>query len=239
MSASRQKRFWTTTAVAEDAEGFGIELDQRRIKTPAKAVLLLPTRAMADAVAAEWDAQQDEIDPLSMPVTRSANAAIDKVRRQHAEVADMLAAYGDTDLLCYRAEAPAELVARQSEQWDPVLDWAHDALGARLIPRSGVIHQPQAADALARLRDRVHQMTDFELAAFHDLVSLSGSLVLGFAAAERWRGAEELWQLSRLDETWQEEQWGVDDEARHQAERRRQAFLHATRFMDLCRTTTR
>ncbi|WP_424985967.1 ATP12 family chaperone protein [Microbulbifer sp. S227A] len=239
MSANKQKRFWTTTTIVTEADGFGVALDQRRIKTPAKAALLLPTRVMAEAVAAEWESQQEVIDPLSMPVTRSANAAIDKVRHQHSEVADMLAAYGDTDLLCYRADAPAELVARQSEHWDPLLDWAHDSLGARLIPCSGVIHQPQPEDALARLRERVHRMSDFELAAFHDLVSLSGSLILGFAAAAGLREADDIWQLSRLDETWQEEQWGVDDEARQQAEIKRRAFLHAKRFMELCQTTMR
>lgn len=239
MSAKQQKRFWKTTAVAEQDKGFAVALDQRQIKTPAKAALLLPTRPMAEAVAAEWDAQKDVINPLSMPVTRSANAAIDKVRHQHHEVADMLAAYGDTDLLCYRADTPQELVARQLEQWDPALDWAHDTLGARLIPRRGVIHQSQSKAALERLAPPVHRMSDFELAAFHDLVSLTGSLILGFAAAANWRDADAIWQLSRVDEIWQEEQWGADEEAQEQAEIKRAAFLHAKRFMDLCQTTMR
>ncbi|MEO9781142.1 MAG: ATP12 family protein [Sedimentitalea sp.] len=237
MSDKKQKRFWKTTAVAKDGEGYAIELDQRRIKTPAKAALLLPTRPMAEAVAAEWDAQKEVINPLSMPVTRSANAAIDKVRHQHREVAEMLAAYGDTDLLCYRADTPEELIARQSDQWDPALDWAHETLGARLIPRNGVIHQPQPEAALACLAAPVHRMTEFELAGFHDLVSLSGSLILGFAAAANWRDADEIWQLSRLDENWQEEQWGADDEAQERTEIKRHAFLHAKRFIDLCRST--
>ncbi|MDU9005902.1 ATP12 family chaperone protein [Sedimentitalea todarodis] len=237
MSERKQKRFWKTTTVAEEGEGFAVALDHRRIKTPAKAALLLPTRVMAEAVAAEWDAQEEKINPLSMPVTRSANAAIDKVRHQHAEVAEMLAAYGDTDLLCYRAESPAELVARQSDQWDPALDWAHETLGARLIPHCGVIHQPQSEAALANLAAPVHRMTEFELAAFHDLVSLSGSLVLGFAAARNWRDADDIWHLSRLDEIWQEDQWGADEEAQQQVEIKRRAFLHAKRFMDLCQST--
>ncbi|MBK0329671.1 ATPase [Rhodobacteraceae bacterium F11138] len=230
MSQKKQKRFWTDTTVVADGDGFAVELDGRRVRTPGKAALILPTRAMADAMAAEWDAQDKVINPLSMPVTRSANSAIDKVIPQHAEVADMLAAYGDADLLCYRAESPQALVARQSAAWDPVLDWAHDTLGARLIARSGVIHQPQDPAALTRLSALVHAMTPFQLTGFHDLVTLSGSLVLGLAAARDWRDANEIWTMSRLDELWQQEQWGPDEEALQMAETKRQAFLHAKRF---------
>lgn len=232
MSEWKQKRFWTDVNVDKDEGGYAVTLDGRRIKTPAKAALLLPSREMAEAVAGEWVAQEEEIDPRGMPFTRSANAAIDKVRTQHAEVADMLADYGDADLLCYRADSPQELVARQAEAWDPALDWAAEALGARLEPRSGVIHAPQEPQALERLRAQVHALDDFQLAAFHDLVSLSGSLVLGFAAAQGWREAETLWQLSRLDERWQEEQWGVDDEAAAVEAFKRAEFLHAKAFYD-------
>jgi chaperone required for assembly of F1-ATPase len=233
MSAWKSKRFWTQALAVADDHGFAVELDGRRIKTPAKAPLILPTQAMADAVAAEWAAQQDIVNPLTMPVTRSANAAIDKVTPQHGEVADMLAAYGDADLLCYRATGPAELIQRQAEQWDPALAWAHQTFGVDLDVHSGVMHQPQAPDALARLSQQVHALGPFHLAAFHDLVSLSGSLVLGFAAALGWRDAEAIWNLSRLDDLWQEEQWGVDDDAQAQAEIKRQAFLHAKRFYDI------
>jgi chaperone required for assembly of F1-ATPase len=239
MSEWKQKRFWKTATVVPDGDRFAVELDGRRVKTPAKAALALPTRAMAEAVAAEWAAQDEVIKPLSMPVTRSANAAIDKVRQQHHEVAEMLAAYGDADLLCYRAEAPDELVARQAAQWDPVLDWSHESLGARLIPCAGVMHQPQDRKALQQLAEPVHRMSDFQLAAFHDLVSLSGSLILGFAAAKGWRATDDIWELSRLDELWQQEQWGADEEAVEQAEIKRQAFIHAKRFFDLSKATQR
>ena len=233
MSDWKPKRFWTTSTVVETDGGYTVELDGRRVKTPAKAALDLPTRAMAEAVAREWDAQEKKIDPTTMPFTRSANAAIDKVRHQHGEVADMLADYGDSDLLCYRATHPETLQQRQSEAWDPALDWAADALGARLIPRAGVVHQPQAAEALQRLRSRVLGLNAFQLAAFHDLVSLSGSLILGFAAAQNWRKPDEIWRISRLDELWQIEQWGHDDEAHAAAEVKRAAFLHAKQFFDL------
>lgn len=234
MSEWKQKRFWKTADTVAEGDGFAVELDGRRVKTPAKAAFVVPTRDMADAVAAEWRAQDKVINPLTMPFTRSANAAIDKVSHQHGEVADMLAAYGDADLLCYRADDPAELVARQAEQWDPALDWAEEALNVRLHPRHGLMHQAQDAAALTGLSDRVHAMTAFQLAAFHDLVSLSGSLVLGFAAAMDWRAPEDIWTLSRLDELWQEEQWGRDDDAQALAEVKRTAFLHAKRFYDFC-----
>lgn len=233
MSEWKARRFWKETAIDAAADGFRVVLDGRLVKTPAKAELVLPTRAMAEAVAVEWDAQQGEIDPLSMPVTRSANAAIDKVAVQHAEVAEMLAGYGETDLVCYRATHPEALAERQSQEWNPVLDWAEQALGARLRSVAGVMHAPQPDMALRRLSQQVHAMDAFRLAAFHDLVGLSGSLLLGFAAAHGWRDAQEIWRLSRLDEAWQEQQWGVDDEAAAQAEVKRLAFLHAKRFHDL------
>lgn len=232
MSGWAQKRFWKEVTVAETANGFEVELDGRRVKTPAKAPLMVPTRAMAEAIAAEWDAQTESVDPKTMPCTRSANAAIDKVTHQHTEVAAMLAEYGDSDLLCYRADSPVELAARQAAEWDPVLDWAEEELGVRLQLRTGVLHQPQEAAALAVLAEKTGAMSPFQLAAFHDLVGISGSLILGFAAASGWRSADEIWLLSRLDERWQEEQWGEDEEAQAAAEVKRQEFLHAKRFYD-------
>lgn len=235
MSRGRaQRRFWNHVAIAAGGDGFAVELDGRRIATPAGAALIVPTRAMAQAVAAEWEAQADTVDPATMAVTRSANAAIDKVRPRHAEVADMLAAYGDSDLLCYRAADPAGLCARQAAAWDPALDWAQTALGARLHTRIGVVHQPQDGAVLARLAARVHALDPFRLAAFHDLVGLSGSLILGFAAARDWRDGGTIWELSRLDEIWQQELWGIDAEAAAAAETRRLAFLDAKRVHDLC-----
>ncbi|MDC0135152.1 ATPase [Sulfitobacter sp.] len=233
MSEWKAKRFWKAASVVEVEGSFAIELDGRGVKTPAKQAMHVPTHAMASAIAQEWDAQVEIINPNTMPVTKTANAAIDKVTVQHAEVAQLLAAYGDSDLLCYRADAPEELVARQNEHWNPILDWAEDALGARLEPRTGVIHAPQNPLAVEALSRRTHALDAFELAAFHDLVSLSGSLVLGFAATMDARSADELWTISRLDELWQEEQWGEDEEATAMALIKRDAFLHAKRMFDL------
>ncbi len=233
MSEWAPKRFWkAATAQATDL-GFGVLLDGRPVRTPAKAILTVPTAAIAERIAHEFDAQDDRIDPRTMPFTRTANAAVDKVALQHAEVADMLADYGDSDLLCYRAEAPEELVSRQAEAWDPLLDWAAATLGSRLVPRVGVMHDPQDPEAVARLRTAVHAMSAFELAAFHDLVAISGSLIIGFAAKAEVKPIEDLWAASRVDETWQQEQWGEDEEAAEMAAHKKAAFLHAAAFMRL------
>ncbi|MEP5727752.1 MAG: ATP12 family protein [Sulfitobacter sp.] len=235
MSDWKAKRFWKAASVETVADGFTVMLDGRAVKTPAKRPLVMPTQAMADVVAAEWDAQVEEINPHLMPATKTVNAAIDKVATQHAEVADMLAAYGDSDLLCYRADSPQTLVDRQAAAWDPMLDWAAETLEARLLPRDGVIHSPQDRDALARLSSRTHALSCYELAAFHDLVSLSGSLVLGFATALQVKQPQEVWDISRIDEHWQAEQWGKDEEAEELADLKRASFLHAAHMFTLCR----
>lgn len=230
MSAWAPKRFWTSAEVTEAPGGFAITLDGRQVKTPAKAPLVVPSRALAEAIAREWQAQDEKIDPATMPVTRGANAAIDKVRTQHAEVAALIADYGGTDLLCYRAEAPRELVARQSAHWDPLLDWAEAALGARLAVTQGVVPVAQPEATLAALSARVAAMDEWQLAALHDLVGLTGSLVLGLAVAEGRLTADEAWTIAQIDEAWQAEQWGADDEAAAHADRKRAALLDAERF---------
>ena len=237
MSEWALKRFWKAVAVEEAEGGFTVKLDGRGVRTPAKAPLAVPSRAFAEAVAAEWEQQVELVDPRSMPATRMANAAIDKVRHQRAEVARMLGDYGDSDLLCYRATQPDALVARQAAVWDPYLDWADAHLGARLVPVAGVMHAPQDANALKRLQAHVDSQTAFELAAFHDLVALTGSLVLGFATIHQIDEPETIWAASRLDEAWQIEQWGEDEEAAEVAEIKKADFLNAARFFELSRAT--
>ena len=232
MSDWAMKRFWTEVTVTPKDTGFVIELDGRGVKTPAKAPLVAPTQALADLIAAEWRAQEGSVDPNTMPATRMANAAIDRVTVQHREVAEMLAAYGDSDLTCYRADYPEALVARQAAAWDPALEWAAETFGARLAPRTGLMHDPQEDAALAALAAEVHAMDAFRLATFHDLVSLTGSLVLGLAATRDWRPADAIWDASRIDETWQEEKWGEDEEATRQSTLKRIDFLNAKRHWD-------
>lgn len=233
MSGWTAKRFWTKADVAEIDAGFSVVLDGRPVRTPAKAPLAVPTRALALAIAAEWDAQTGKVDPVSMPLTRAANAAIDKVRAQRAEVAQMIADYGGTDLLCYRAEAPEELVARQAAAWDPWLDWAGTALEAPLRVTAGVIPVEQPAKARAALSAAVHALDEFDLAALHDLVAMTGSLVLGLAVARGQLTPDAAWGLSRIDEDWQIEQWGEDEEAAEHAAIKKAALGNAARFWSL------
>lgn len=233
MSEWAAKRFWKSTVAVEVDGGFGIELDGRTVKTPAKVSLVLPTAAMAAAVAEEWDAQDGQIDPRTMPVTRGANAAIDKVATQKAEVVALLAAYGDSDLLCYRAAGPVELIAQQAAVWDPLLDWAHETLGVRLKTGEGVMHVAQDPDGLARLTAELDAMTEFELAAAHDLISLSGSLIIALAVIRGHISTTDGWAASRVDEEWQISQWGEDEEAQMQEKVKRQAFCDAAHFFAL------
>ena len=232
MSEWAAKRFWTDAKVVEDEGAFAVRLDGRPVKTPAKAALRVPTRAIAEAIAAEWQQVDEKIDPAVMPFTRSANAAIDKVSVQFQEVAEMLAAYGESDLLCYRADSPAGLAERQAERWDPILDWAHEAFGGRLIPTAGIMPVTQNPKAVAALSAPLYAATPFALTALHDLIALSGSLVLGLAVTQRQLTPDEAWALSRVDEDWQSEQWGKDDEAEAAAEIKRLAFFHAAVFHD-------
>jgi chaperone required for assembly of F1-ATPase len=228
------RRFWTTASAVPVEGGFAVHLDARPVRTPLKAPLVLPTLALAEAVAAEWQAQEGKVDPETMPCTRTANSAIDKVAPQIDEVAAMLAAYGGSDLLCYRAEGPPDLITRQATAWDPILVWALESLGADLMVTEGVMHVEQPADSLSRLHERVAAMTPFQLGAFHDLVAISGSLVLALAVTEGRVSAEEAWQLSRVDEDWQISLWGEDEEAAEVAALKRAAFLQADRFYALC-----
>lgn len=234
MSVWTARRFWTTASAVPAEGGFTVQLDARPVRTPLKSALILPTLALAEAVAVEWQAQDKTINPETMPFTRTANSAIDKVRPQFAAVADMLVGYGGSDLLCYRAEGPDALVARQAESWDPLLDWAGDELGAPLRKTTGVMPVAQPEASLDALRALVHAMDAFQLAAFHDLVAISGSLVLALAVARGRITAEEAWSLSRIDEDWQIALWGEDEEAAEAAGRKRAALVQADRFYALC-----
>lgn len=235
MSEWAAKRFWKEASVTELPEGFGVALDGRPVKTPAKAPLVVPTRALAEAIAAEWDAQEGSIKPQTMPTTRSANAAIDKVAAQKDEVVAMIAEFGGTDLLCYRAEGPEELVERQAALWDPLLEWAAQELEAPLEVTVGVLPVAQPEASLSRLHAHVAALDPFALAALHDLVSISGSLVLGLAVARGKVPVEDAWVISRLDEDWQIAQWGEDEEAAEIASLKREALCDAARIWTLAR----
>lgn len=235
MSVWKARRFWTEAREVPAEGGFAVALDGRPLRTPARAPVVVPTEALACALAEEWQAQSEVIDPHSMPRTRMTNSAIDTVARNRAAVFETVAAYGDCDLLCYRASHPEALVARQAAAWDPLLTWAEEALSARLEIAAGVMHRPQPPEALAALRAALDRAGAFELAALHELVALSGSLVIGLRVGAGGADPAALWEVSRLDEHWQAELWGRDDEAEAQAETRREAFLLAAEYHRLAR----
>ena len=229
------KRFWSEVHVVPEAGGHALRLDTRPVRTPARAPLVLPTRPLAEAVAGEWAAQGAEIAPLTMPLTRAANAAIDRVVPERAAVAAVVAGYGESDLTCYRAPDPDGLVHRQAGAWDPLIDWAAERFGARLVLAEGIMHVAQPPEALARLSEAVEAHDAWTLTALHDLVTLSGSLLIGLAVSEAALEPAEGWRRSRIDEDWNIAQWGEDAEAAARAEARRREFLVAARLLSLLR----
>ncbi len=205
-----RKRFYRTAAVEEAGEGFALLLDGKAVKTPARHTLVAPTRRLAEAVAAEWAAQASVIDPARMPLTRLANAVIDAVAQQPLPVAEEIAKYLGSDLLCYRAEAPAGLVERQARHWDPVLAWAADALGARFVLAQGVMHVAQADEAIAAARAAI-PAEPWRLGAVASVTTLTGSALLALALARGPIDAEAAWAAAHVDEDWQMSQWGRDE----------------------------
>lgn len=235
MTEWKARRFWTASTIQPTEGGYRVLLDARLLNTPGKQPLILPTADLAQALAAEWDAQGPVIDPNAMPLTRAANSAIEKVAPRFADVAGLLAEYGATDLLSYRADQPVELIRRQAEAWDPLVDWAATDLRAPLRITHGVIPVDQDARTLDRLRRHLADLDPFGLTALHDLVTLPGSLVLGLAVLRGRIDADTAFALSRIDEDFQIERWGADAEAQAAAESRRQAMLVAERFWRLSR----
>lgn len=227
-----RKRFYKEAKAAPFERGFAIELDGRKIKTPAKETLAVPSEALADAIAGEWNAQVEEIDPETMPFTKLANSAIDRVTPQRDYVIDELSGYGSSDLLCYLADGPEPLVERQKEAWMPLLDWLADTHQVRLKVAAGVMFVAQDDAELAKLRDLVAGLSDFGLSGLHMTVTLTGSFVLGFAVASGDLSAEEAHALAHLDETWQAEQWGQDEEQETRLAGKLEALKSAGEFFE-------
>ena len=226
------KRFWSDVAVTAER---GIALDGKPVRTPGRVPLLLPTQALAEAVADEWRAVDGEIDPRAMALTGLANAAIDRIAPDPAAFAAGLAAYAESDLLCYRADAPAELVARQAAAWDPLLDWARRTYDVDFVVTSGVMHRPQPPATIARLQAAVAGCDCFTLAALSPIVTISGSLVAALALAERGADPEAVWLASELDSDWQAENWGEDDLAAPARRARRRDYEAGVRMLELLR----
>ncbi|MCL6698433.1 ATPase [Sphingomonas sp. NSE70-1] len=229
------KRFWELAeAIAIDG-GFAIALDGRRVKTPAKVDLILPTEQLAQAVAEEWNGVGDKIDPRKMPLTGLANAAIDRIAPDKEQFASGIARYGEGDLTCYRAEGPDALVQWQQESWDVLLEWARRRYDVDFAICTGVMHVEQPADTVRKLSHEVMALDAFYLAGFSQMVTIGGSLVAALAVHEEMMPAEAVWEAVSLDDRWQLEQWGDDAEARAALDARRRDFLAAARFLELLR----
>jgi chaperone required for assembly of F1-ATPase len=228
-----KKRFYAKADVLEEDGVFSVTLDGRGIRTPAMRALAVPSRALAEALAAEWEAQGAAIDPGTMPLTRLLNSAIDGVADRRREVVDDLVAFAGSDLLCYRAEAPAGLVRRQSEAWDPILAWAVASLSAPMRTSIGLMPIEQPAQSLSAVAHALDGLDALTLAALHVLTTISGSALIALAHHGGAIGLDDAWRAARVDETWQSEQWGLDAEAEAYAARRFAGFAAASRCLRL------
>lgn len=212
---SLPKRFYTQVSVgegqgADGTHGFTILLDGRPVRTPARSLLLVPSRKLADAMAVEWSAQKDVIDPFSMPLTRLVNVALDRVSVETEAVREDVVRYVGTDMLFYRAEGPQSLVDRQARHWDGVLDWLRDQHGARFYLAEGIRHVAQPDESLQKMRGLVPSSV-LELAAVHSITSLTGSALLALAVAQGHLDGQTAWRAAHVDEDWNRDQWGEDE----------------------------
>ena len=228
--AVMRKRFYERVAISEAPDGFSVLLDGKPIRAPSRMIVALPTRGIAEAVAQEWEAQCESLDPMTMPMTRLANSVIDGVIGREASVAEDLAKYFESDLICYRASHPAELVAREAQAWDGVLYWAAHALNARFILAEGIVHAPQPPPAVAAARAAMPGQA-WPLAACHVVTTLTGSALLALAL---WCGVcnpDEVWSAAHIDEDYNAEQWGADEEVVARRAARRRDFDAAARVI--------
>jgi chaperone required for assembly of F1-ATPase len=234
------KRFYNGVAAApvpaladQDVALWCVLLDDRPLRTPAKSHLNVPTQALARAIAAEWRAQTTRIDPAIMPLTKLANSAIDGVRGQEHHVRADIVNFAASDLLCYRADSPRELICRQAEAWDPILEWTHATLGVRFVVSAGIMPVTQAPAATATIARALKPCDSFTLAALHVLTTLMGSALLALAHAHGRLSAEAAWAAAHVDEDWQIGQWGEDGEATARRARRWSELQAASRTLTL------
>ena len=227
------KRFWKEVEVHAEDGGWGIRLDGRPVRTPARATLTVPSEALAKAIAGEWRGVEEDIDPRAMPLTGTANAAIDRVEPERQAFAGGLARYAEADLACYRSEWPPELVERQAKAWDPLLAWARRRYDVDFVTTTGMLHVPQPPATIERLAHAVAALDAYRLAALSPLVTIGGSLIAALAVLERAITVQDAWAAVSIDEHWQLEQWGSDSEAQLALDNRERDFMSAARFLEL------
>jgi len=230
-----RKRFYTRAAAGEGgAEGFPVTLDDKPVRTPLRRLLATPTPALAEAIAAEWNAQEKEIDPGRMPLTRLANAVIDAVADAPGPVAEEVEKYLGSDLVCYRADKPTGLIEMQAQAWDPVLAWAHEALGARFVQVEGIIHAAQPSEAIAAARGAI-PADPWRLGAVSSITTLTSSALLALALMHGRLDVEAAWAAAHVDEDWQMAQWGRDDVALERRAYRQAELEAAVKVLDALR----
>lgn len=227
------KRFYKETDFEAQEGGFAITLDGRAVKTPAKAPLLIPHENLAKAVAEEWAAQETHIDPAVMHLTRLANTAVDRVSVQRDYVLEELSRFGDTELLCYRAESPSELVQLEAEKWDPLVAWAADEIQAPFQTTSGILHIEQPDAVKNAVEGALTDVPDFALAGLHNVISLTGSLILGFALLRGRLDVAEAFDVAHVDEVYQAKLWGEDSEAQERLALRRTELEQSVFYLTL------
>ncbi len=232
MRTPMPKRFYEAVDVAGTESGHEVRLDGKTARTPGGKPLSLPNRESAEIVAAEFSAQGEVLDLPTMSATRLVNTALDGVATDPQAVLEDILRFAGTDLLCYRADAPAELVERQAEAWDPVLDWARSDLSARFILSEGVMHVDQPREALAAIGVHLRRRSDpLSLACLHVMTSLMGSALLALAVAERQLTPDAAWTAAHVDEDWNIDQWGEDEEARARRANRRRDMMAAAALL--------
>lgn len=227
------KRFWTKAEAVEQDRGWGVELDGKPLRTPARAALIVPTEPLAQAIADEWNAVEATFDPRSMPLTGLANAAIDRVAPDPPAFAKALAQYGESDLTCYRAQAPRGLVSRQQQAWDPLLGWGRRRFDVDFRTTCRIVHVDQPIATTDRLAHAVSALDPFRLAGLAPLVAVGGSLLAALAVLEGAVTPDSAWEAVTVDDRWQLDQWGADTEAEQRLDNRRRDFLAAAAFLKL------
>ena len=227
------KRFWKNAVALERDGGWVVELDGKRLRTPAREPLMVPTATLAEAIVEEWNGVEDKVDPRGMPLTGLANAAIDRVAPDKQAFATGLAKYAESDLACYRAEGPRPLVERQSESWDALLTWARRRFDVDFQTTAGILHVDQPPATVDRLAHAVAALDAFRLAGLSPLVTIGGSLIAALGVLEGAFTPEQAWAAVSIDERWQLEQWGADTEAEATLANRSRDFMAAARFLEL------
>ena len=227
------KRFYEIATVVTSDNGFKVELDGREIKTPEKRNNISPTKALAEAICQEWNAQDDKVVPDSMPVAKLQNTAIDRVATRRDDLIAELVNYAGTDMLCYRAEFPEDLAKKQDVLWQPLLDWLAGTHGVNLQVTTGILHVAQEANELAKIETLLGDMGSFHLTAFYNITTLCGSVSVALNLLGGNITVEQAWAVAQLDENFQIEQWGIDDEAKIRQDNMKTELDAAARFLEL------